>query len=84
MSCTKKDDREDCVKPSLGRKTLSMGFRVKRWYMKRTGCSKLNRAGTHGRFEDDVAKDNILERCREKAACKGDFGVCERFIFLFA
>ena len=35
--------------------------------MTRTGCSKRRRAGTHGCFEDDVAKDTILERCTKAA-----------------
>ena len=45
--------------------------------MTRTGCSKRRRAGTHACFEDDVAKDKILEHCTKQLA-KGDFGVCER------
>ena len=45
------------------------GRRVNRRYMTRTECSKRRRAGTHACFEDDVAKDKILERCT-KAACK--------------
>ena len=36
------------------------GLRVKRRYM-----TKRRMAGTHACFEDDVAKDNILERCRK-------------------